>query len=47
VPTSVAVLVRTLRVFAFDFGDASSAWDPITRRVLIFLIVASDLRAPT
>jgi hypothetical protein len=26
---SVAVLVRTLRVFPFDFGDPDSTWDPI------------------
>ena len=40
---SVAVLVRTLRVFPFDFGASASTWEPITRGVLIFLIVASIL----
>lgn len=40
---SIAVLVRTLRVFPFDFGDSASTWDPITRGILIFLIVASTL----
>jgi hypothetical protein len=40
---SIAVLVRTLRVFPFDFGDSASTWDPITRGILIFLIVASIL----
>ena len=40
---SIAVLVRTLRVFPFDFGDSASTWEPITRGVLIFLIVASTL----
>jgi hypothetical protein len=40
---SIAVLVRTLRVFPFDFGDSASTWDPITRGILIFLIVASAL----
>ena len=40
---SIAVLVRTLRVFPFDFGDSASTWEPITRGLLIFLIVASIL----
>jgi hypothetical protein len=40
---SIAVLVRTLRVFPFDFGDSASTWEPITRGLLIFLIVASAL----
>ena len=40
---SIAVLVGTLRVFPFDFGDSASTWDPITRGILIFLIVASTL----
>ena len=40
---SIAVLVRTLRVFPFDFGDSASTWDPIARGILIFLIVASTL----
>jgi len=40
---SIAVLVRTLRVFPFDFGDSAATWDPIMRGILIFLIVASTL----
>lgn len=40
---SIAVLVRTLRVFPFDVGDSASTWDPIMRGILIFLIVASTL----
>jgi hypothetical protein len=43
---SIAVLVRTLRVFPFDFSgvsDSASTWEPITRGILIFLIVASVL----
>lgn len=40
---SIAVLVRTLQVFPFDFGDAAPTWDPIARGILIFLIVASGL----
>jgi hypothetical protein len=40
---SIAVLVRTLRVFPFDFGDSAMDWDSITRGILIFLIVASSV----
>lgn len=40
---SVAVLVRTLRVFPFDFGESVATWDAITRGILIFLIAASTL----
>ena len=40
---SIAVLVRTLRVFPFDFGESASTWEPITRGLLILLIVASTL----
>lgn len=40
---SIAVLVRTLRVFPFDFSDSASTWEPITRGILVFLIVASIL----
>ncbi len=40
---SIAVLVRTLRVFPFDFGDSASTADAVTRGVLVFLIVASAL----
>lgn len=38
---SIAVLVRTLQVFPFDFGDPASTWDPIVRGLLVFLIVVS------
>lgn len=38
---SIAVLIRTLQVFPFDFGEPASIWDPLVRGLLIFLIVAS------
>jgi hypothetical protein len=43
VGVSVAVLVRTLQVFPFDFGDSASIWDSLTEGILIFLVVTSAL----
>ncbi len=40
---SLAVLVRTLQVFPFDFGAYASTWELIAEGLLIFGIVTTGL----
>jgi hypothetical protein len=40
---AVAVITRTLRVFPFDFGDATFDWALVTRILLILLIIATSI----
>ncbi len=40
---AVAVITRTLRVFPFDFGDATFDWALLTRTLLVLLIIATSI----
>jgi hypothetical protein len=40
---TVAVMVRLLAVFPFDFGDDASLWEPITEGLLILMVVVTAL----